>query len=414
MKEAGNMDIHDIKIEMRNRSLLFSLVAGIVLNAINNSHYFAAFFRNGSFPVVGGLKILATFLVLLLLAQYSQSFFTAIYLALLNIKNAFFMVNRHNKVVFVSNKLVEELNKNVSAPRKYGYCDLIGIKTDELIAKFGFSWKERNRLLEKFALHGEIDGQNQVLGKRVNGNRYGFVGSSNLALASDPAFPAQGMFIPKNDLSQKEITAVMMLAKAAEGKDKCTGDHILRLRSYSKAMGIRLGLSEDDLEILDLGSILHDVGKIVIEDKILNKPEKLNPAEWEVMKTHALKGGEIIRNGNDSFFSKVAVVSEQHHENFDGAGYPNGLKGNEISMLARIVAVADTFDALESIRPYKQGFPMETIYEEMEQLRGKKFDPAVLDVFYEVLIQERMAWNEFLTASPAISIAAKTTTRGLN
>lgn len=393
------MDIQEVKQEMMERSIVFALFAGAVLNAINNSHYFAIFFRSGSFPVPGLVKILATFLVLLVLVQHAQSIFTAIYLALLNIKNAFFMVNRHNKVVFVSNKLVEELNKNELPLRKYSYCDLIGIETPDLIAKFGFSVEERNKLLDKFAFHGEIDGQNQILGKLLNGKRYGLIASSNLALAPDPAFPAQGMFIPKNDLIQKEITAVMMLAKSAESKDKCTGDHILRLRVYSKAVGTKLGLSEDDLEILDFGSILHDVGKIGIEDKILNKPGKLNPEEWDVMKTHALKGGDILRYGNDPFFSKISLIAEQHHENFDGTGYPKGLKGDEISILARIVAIADTFDALESVRPYKQGFPMETIHEEMERARGKKFDPAVLDVFYEVLMQERVIWKEFLAPS---------------
>lgn len=407
------MDIHDVKKEMRSRAILFSLVAGTALNVLNSDYYSPVFFRNGSFPVLGLEKILATFLVLFILFLYFQRFFTAIHLALLNIKNAFFMVNRQNKVVFVSNKLVEQLNENETTLRKYSYCDLIGIETTDLIAKFGFSWDERNEFLAKFDMHGEIDGQNQILGRRVNGKRYGYISSSNLVLVPDPAFPAQGMFIPKNDLSQKEITAVMMLAKAAESKDKCTGDHILRLRSYSKAMGIRLGFSEDDLEILDFGSILHDVGKIAIEDKVLNKPGNLNPEEWEVMKTHALKGGEIIRYGNDPFFSKVAVIPEQHHENFDGTGYPRGLKGEEISRFAKIVAIVDTFDALESVRPYKQGFPMEIIYGEMERARDKKFDPIVLDIFYEVLMQERILWKEFLTNSPSKSFVAKATTQDL-
>lgn len=405
------MDIHDVKKEMRSRAILFSLIAGTALNVLNSDYYSPVFFRNGSFPVLGLEKILATFLVLFILFLYFQRFFTVIYLALLNIKNAFFMVDRQNKVIFVSNKLVEQLNKNETTLRKYSYCDLIGIETTDLIAKFGFSWDERNEFLAKFDRHGEIDGQNQILGRRVNGKRYGYISSSNLGLVPDPAFPAQGMFIPKNDLSEKEITAVMMLAKAAESKDKCTGDHILRLRSYSKAMGIRLGFSEDDLEILDFGSILHDVGKIAIEDKVLNKPGKLNPEEWEAMKTHALKGGEIIRYGTDPFFSKVAVIPEQHHENFDGTGYPRGLKGEEISLFAKIVAIVDTFDALESVRPYKQGFPMEIIYAEMERTRGKKFDPAVLDMFYEVLMQERIVWKEFLTTSSSKSFVAKATTQ---
>ena len=188
----------------------------------------------------------------------------------------------------------------------------------------------------------------------------------------------------------------MMLAKAAEDKDKNTGEHIMRMRHCSLAVGQTLGLSEDDLEILDFGSILHDVGKIAIADEILNKPGEFNPHEWEIMKTHASKGGEILRNGNDPFFAKVALIPDQHHENYDGTGYPKGLKGEEIDLLARIVAVADTFDALSNKRPYKRKFSMEEIFKKMEAQRDKKFDPFILDSFYECLIKNEIPWRDFL------------------
>lgn len=393
------MNLNDVKKEMGKRSLLTAVIVGTILNLINNSDNFTMVFESDRLPWWGLGKVFATYMIPFIVAFYSQRYFMSIYLALINVKNAFYMANGKGKVVFVSNKLVDELNKNNEGQSGYrfNYCNLLGVSIKNLYSKFGFDEYETEELLKNFKENGEVDGHNQIIGKLVNGKRYGLVASQNLALVQDPCFPAQGMFIPKDDLSQMELGAVMMLAKAAESKDENTGKHIMRMRKGCRALGQKMGLSEDDLEILDLGSILHDVGKIGIEDKILNKPGKLTPDEWEIMKTHTSKGGEILRNGNDAFFDKVAVIPEQHHENFDGTGYPKGLKGDAIDLLAGIVAVVDTFDALASKRPYKEKFSKEEIFQEMESQRNKKFDPTILDAFYETLKAEKNQEADFLS-----------------
>lgn len=367
--------------------MLTGAVVGTILNLINNQDIFRVVFESAPLPWWELGKVFLTYLVPFAVAYSSQYHFMGINLALNNIKNAFYLADRKGKIVFVSNKLVDELNKNndASSGHRFNRRDLLGVSIKKLYAWFGFDENETEAILKKFQEDGEIDGHNQIIGKLVNGKRYGLIASQNLALAPDPCFPAQGMFIPKNDLSHMELAAVMMLAKAAESKDQDTGSHIMRMRKGCRAVGLAMGLSEDEMEILDFGSILHDAGKIGIEDKILNKPESLTPDEWEIMKTHALTGGEILRSGNDAFFTKVAVIPEQHHENYDGTGYPKGLKGDQIDLLARIVAVVDTFDALSNKRHYKDALPKDEVIMEMEKQRGRKLDPFILDAFFETL-----------------------------
>lgn len=381
------MNLNDVKKEMGKRSLLIAVIVGTILNLINNSDNFTMVFESDRLPWWGLGKVFATYMIPFIVAFYSQRYFMGIHLALSNVKNAFYMADGKGKVVFVSNKLVDELNNNNEGQSGYRfkYCNLLGVSLKDLYSKFGFDENETKELLKNFKKNGEVDGHHQIIGKLVNGKRYGLVASQNLALVQDPCFPAQGMFIPKDDLSQMELGAVMMLAKAAESKDENTGKHIMRMRKGCRALGQKMGLSEDDLEILDMGSILHDVGKIGIADQILNKPGKLDPDEWEIMKTHSSKGGKILRNGNDPFFAAVAAIPEQHHENYNGSGYPKGLRGDKINLLARIVAVVDTFDALASKRPYKEKFTNAEIFHEMEAQRGKKFDPEILDTFFKCL-----------------------------
>lgn len=174
---------------------------------------------------------------------------------------------------------------------------------------------------------------------------------------------------------------INILANAAEAKDKCTGDHIIRVRNMVFDMCRKLDMPIYEAHKTALFSILHDVGKIYIPDSILNKPGPLDAEEWEVMKTHTIAGCKIL--GKKDFYQTAREIARSHHENFDGSGYPDGLSGDKIPLSARIVAIADVYDALSSERPYKKAWSHERIIEEMESLSVKKFDPGILKIFMD-------------------------------
>ena len=145
-----------------------------------------------------------------------------------------------------------------------------------------------------------------------------------------------------------------MLAQAVELRDQYTGGHTARVTAYSLLLAEELKLSADDMELIRIGTPLHDIGKIGIDDAILRKPDRLTPAEFEIMKTHTVKGAEDPGDGAPTC-SRSSRSCARHHERWDGQGYPDGLAGEAISPLARIVAVADAFDAMTSDRPYRKG-----------------------------------------------------------
>ena len=190
-------------------------------------------------------------------------------------------------------------------------------------------------------------------------------------------------------LSQEaEYEICLRLGRASEFRDMETGMHTRRISEISKALALLAGLPEEDAELLRFASPLHDVGKIGIPDRILLKPGRLDDTEMQIMKLHTTIGGRILSEG-ERFPSLEAgrVVALQHHEKWDGSGYPFGIKGEDIHIFARIVMVADVFDALASDRPYKKAFPIEKIVEIMEEGRGQFFDPRLLQLFMDNLQQ---------------------------
>lgn len=190
---------------------------------------------------------------------------------------------------------------------------------------------------------------------------------------------------------------VMMLAAAAEEKDKETGDHLIRIQQVSYAICRELKLSDALSETISLFSVIHDVGKIHIPDKILNKPGPLDDEEWIIMRGHTIAGEKIL--GKKKYYAIAREIARWHHENWDGSGYPDGLPGKQIPVSARIVAVADVYDALTSKRPYKDAWDIERTREEMEKLSGKKFDPDILTAFFRV-IEKNKDDTDLLNYSP--------------
>jgi putative two-component system response regulator len=190
-------------------------------------------------------------------------------------------------------------------------------------------------------------------------------------------------------LSQEaEYEICLRLGRAAEFRDMETGMHTRRISEMSKALALLAGLSEEDSELLRFSSPLHDVGKIGIPDRILLKPGKLDDNEMQIMKLHTTIGGQILSEGQRfQTLESGCTVALQHHEKWDGSGYPFGIKGEEIHIFARIVMITDVFDALASDRPYKKAFPIETILTIMEEGREQFFDPRLLQLFFDNLQQ---------------------------
>ncbi len=183
-------------------------------------------------------------------------------------------------------------------------------------------------------------------------------------------------------LVKREFETLTVLGNAAEYKDPETGNHVSRVAHYSRMLAISMGEDEQRQNNLYYASPLHDVGKIGIPDSILLKPGKLDPDEWEIMKTHSQIGHDILKNSESAFLKTGAIIAKTHHEKYDGSGYPDGLKGDDIHLFGRIVALADVFDALMTKRPYKDPWPYEKAIELVKEQRGKHFDPEIVDHFF--------------------------------
>lgn len=168
-----------------------------------------------------------------------------------------------------------------------------------------------------------------------------------------------------------------------EKKDTYTHNHCIRVSEYSVLIGKKLGLSQDDIKRLKIGGLYHDVGKINIPDNILKKNGKLSADEYKEMQKHPSIGAQMLSSFN--IFQDIIPIIEYHHERYDGYGYPKKLKGESIPFLARITAIADTFDAMTSNRVYRNSIPLETVKEEFKKCRGTQFDPSLDDLFLDIL-----------------------------
>jgi len=185
--------------------------------------------------------------------------------------------------------------------------------------------------------------------------------------------------------TQREV--VFTMGAIGETRSKETGLHVKRVAEYSYLLAKLIGLDEDKATLLKQASPMHDIGKVGIPDSILNKPGKLTEEEFEVMKTHASLGYEMLKHSNKKILKASSIVAHTHHEKWNGSGYPNGLKGEDIHIYGRITAVADVFDALGHDRVYKKAWELDRILELFKEERGKHFDPKLVDIFFENLEQ---------------------------
>ena len=190
--------------------------------------------------------------------------------------------------------------------------------------------------------------------------------------------------------------AIQMLGIAGHYNDSDTGVHIWRMAAYARILAEAAGWESERAELLEQAAPMHDTGKIGIPDEILKKPGKLSPHEWEVMKRHTQIGYEILSRSQAPLFQLAAEVALNHHERWDGTGYPSALAGEDIPQSARIVAVADVFDALAMRRPYKEAWPMDQVIAKIEEGRGAHFEPRMVELFLDCLprlLETKAHWD---------------------
>ncbi|MGB3750996.1 MAG: HD domain-containing phosphohydrolase, partial [Arcobacteraceae bacterium] len=181
--------------------------------------------------------------------------------------------------------------------------------------------------------------------------------------------------------TQREV--IFTMGSICESRSQETGNHVKRVASYSKILAKHYGLSDIECDLLKEASPMHDIGKIAIPDAILLKAGRLSSAERMVMNTHTTMGYEMLKHSNRQLLQMAATVAYEHHEKWDGSGYPLGIKGEAISIYGRITALADVFDALGSHRCYKKAWDDEEIFKLIEEERGKQFEPKLVDIFFE-------------------------------
>jgi len=194
---------------------------------------------------------------------------------------------------------------------------------------------------------------------------------------------ARQVEVATQQIVAREKETLLRLAKAGEYRDEETGYHVVRMAKYSREIAGALGLSEKECDEIEYAAPMHDIGKIGIHDDVLLKPGKFDKQEWLTMQQHTTIGHAILSNSQSRYIQTGSIIALNHHERFDGTGYPHGIAGKDIPLVARIVAVADVYDALVSSRPYKKPWTEADAQDYLEKNAGTQFDPICVEAFFE-------------------------------
>lgn len=234
---------------------------------------------------------------------------------------------------------------------------------------------------------GEIIGAYQAVNKMTGDGDGSFTETdlNYLSLAASYSGRSMEVVALNQEIEETQKEIIFVMGEIGEIRSKETGNHVKRVAEYSKVLALGCGLSEEEAELLRLASPMHDIGKVAIPDSILKKPGKLTPEEFTLMQSHTILGYNLLENSQRSIIRAAATVAHEHHEKWNGKGYPRGLAGEDIHIFGRITALADVFDALGSDRVYKKAWEPERIYALFREERGQHFDPAVVDTFFEHL-----------------------------
>ncbi len=242
---------------------------------------------------------------------------------------------------------------------------------------------------------GEIIGAYQAINKMTDVDYFTTRDLELLSLAASYAGKSLESVMLHQEIINTQREIISTMGEVGEIRSKETGNHVKRVAEYSYVLALGLGLPIEQAELLRTASPMHDIGKVAIPDAVLNKPGKLTEEEHDIIKSHTKIGHQLLRGSKRELLRTAAIVAEQHHEKWDGTGYPYGRKGEDIHLFGRITAVADVFDALSAERVYKAAWPLDRIENLFREERGRHFDPAIIDVFFQELpklldIRERL------------------------
>jgi HD-GYP domain-containing protein (c-di-GMP phosphodiesterase class II) len=232
---------------------------------------------------------------------------------------------------------------------------------------------------------GSIMGAFQAVNKRTPEGKFYQKDLEYLSLASYYAGKSLESAMLAYEIEETQREVLFMLGEVGETRSQETAFHVKRVAEYSHILARGYGMSADEAELLKMASPMHDIGKVAIPDSILQKPGKLTPEEYEIMKTHTLIGHNILKQSRREILSAAATIAVQHHEKWNGKGYPYGIGGEDIHIHGRITAVADVFDALTSDRCYKKAWELEQVLNLFRVERGAHFDPQMVDVLFKML-----------------------------
>lgn len=230
-----------------------------------------------------------------------------------------------------------------------------------------------NKIIEKIKLKYEVEDYKKQLE------------TMNEFLESQITQRIQEIVLLNKEIAETQREVVFTMGAIGESRSKETGNHVKRVAEYSKLFALYSGMKEEDAEMLKQASPMHDIGKVGIPDAILNSSKKLTLQEFEIMKTHTVLGYDMLKSSKKDLLKLAATVAYEHHERWNGCGYPRGLQGKEISLAGRITAIADVFDALGSDRSYKKAWLDKDIFILIKDEKGKHFDPELVDIFFENL-----------------------------
>ena len=234
---------------------------------------------------------------------------------------------------------------------------------------------------------GNIIGAYQAINKLTAAETFTTKDMELLSLAASYAGKSLESVMLHQEIIDTQREIISTMGEIGELRSKETGNHVRRVAEYSYALALGLGMSEREADVLRTVSPMHDIGKVAIPDSVLNKPGKLTDEEYDTIKSHTKIGYQLLRGSRRELLLAASIVAEQHHEKWDGSGYPKGLRGEEIHIYGRITAVADVFDALSAERVYKPAWPLDRIEKLFREERGRHFDPTIVDVFFDLLPQ---------------------------
>jgi len=240
---------------------------------------------------------------------------------------------------------------------------------------------------------GENMGAYQAINKMTSAGVFSDQDMDLLTLAASYSGKALEAAMLNQEIEQTQKEIIYLMGEIGESRSKETGNHVKRVAEYSKILALRLGMSPAEADLIKISSPMHDIGKVAIPDAILKKPGKLTDEEFTMMQTHTKTGYELLKKSNRQILKSAAIIAHQHHEKWNGTGYPQGLKGEDIHIYGRISAIADVFDALASDRCYKNAWEIDRVINLFKEERGIQFDPQLVDAFLDCL-EEILAFKE--------------------